>query len=248
MIKSISKIICVISFCVLSLSVSAQIETGAKTGISFNQFSQPGTIIGTSLGIYGSYRINPFLSVKLEPQYSQEGGARPGYTRYYYEISNDIHSVDFINPSVRFHNLQIPVLVQATLPDLADESIAPVIIAGVSYAMTISAKEQHTKRYNFSGEYDPFGASPSLDVAYQRENVTDNYARNQWSAWFGMGLQFKTGERTCILDVRYRQGLNNLNLLRFASPGSEDFPVPGTGGKLRSTSVSINFSMSLFNF
>jgi hypothetical protein len=88
--------------------------------------------------------------------------------------------------------------------------------------MVITAMEQHTKRYNFVEEdYRPI-RHRMLDVSYQHENVIDNYARNQWSLWFGMGLQFKGGERTYSFDVRYRQGLNNLNNLRFASPGNYD--------------------------
>jgi hypothetical protein len=64
-----------------------------------------------------------------------------------------------------------------------------------------------------------------------------------------MGMKVKTGDRTFGFDVRYRHGLNNLNRLRFASPGNgDDFGVAGTGGKLFSSSLSLNFSMSIFNF
>jgi hypothetical protein len=253
MIKKLLIHLYVLCLCVVAHTACGQITLGAKTGVNLNQFSQPGTIIGVNAGIYGAYRVNSFLSVKLEPQYSQEGGGRPGYTRQYSEISNDISSVEFVNPSVRFHNLQIPLFVELTLPELSDQTIVPVLMLGGSYAMTILTMEEHTKRYHFAYTSESSGGSPyypaSLDVSYQRENVIDNYARNQWSLWFGMGLQFKGGERTYSFDVRYRQGLNNLNNLRFASPGNGvDIGVPGTGGNLRSSSLSFNFSMSLFNF
>jgi hypothetical protein len=238
----------VLCLCVVAHTACGQITLGAKTGVNLNQFSQPGTTIGVNAGIYGTYRVNSFLSVKLEPQYSQEGGGRPDYGRIYTEISSNISNVYFLNPSVRFHNLQIPLFVELTLPELSDQTIVPVLMLGGSYGMVITAMEQHTKRYNFVEE-DYSNPASMLDVSYQHENVIDNYARNQWSLWFGMGLQFKGGERTYSFDVRYRQGLNNLNNLRFASPGNgSNIGVPGTGGNLRSSSLSLNFSMSLFNF
>lgn len=230
----------------------AQLTVGAKTGVNLNQFSQPGTLMGVNAGIYASYRLNPFLSVRFEPHYSQEGGARPAYTRFYDDVSDDIYAINFINPSVRFHNVQLPLLLELSLPELTDQTVMPVLLIGGSYAINAVAFEQHTKRYQFTEGVYYSGSGfdmPSLDVSYQRENVTSNYARGQWSIWGGVGIQFKTGERTFTFDVRYRQGLNNLNLLRFASPGNgNDIGVPGSGGILRSSSVSFNFSMSIFNF
>lgn len=249
------KLLIIICLFVLRASVydaCAQVTLGAKAGVNLNQFSQPGTLMGVNAGIYASYRLNPFLSVRFEPHYSQEGGGRPTYVRYYDDVSDNILSVVFLNPSVRFHTVQLPLLLEFTLPELTDQTVTPVLLVGGSYAINMAAIEQHTKRYNFvEGSYsDGSGFDmPSLDVSYQRENVTSNYTRGQWSLWGGVGIQFKTGQRTFSFDVRYRQGLNNLNLLRFASPGNgNDIGVPGTGGILRSSSVSFNFSMSIFNF
>jgi hypothetical protein len=252
MIKQLCSKLCVLLITVTGFSAySQQITIGAKTGINLNQFSQPGTTVGPNVGIYGSYQVLPFVRLKLEPQYSQEGGGRPDYARNYSSISDNVSSITFINPSVRFHNIQVPLLAEITLPEFADEAIAPKLILGASYAMAISSMEQHTKRYTFIDSSLP-GTDPSaqLDVSYQRENVIDNYKRNQFSLWLGMGIDFKTASRTMSFDVRYRQGITDLNQLRFASPGNSNgtFGVPGTGGKLYSTSVSFNFSMSIFNF
>jgi hypothetical protein len=246
--KLLTNFYALLLFCVITNQVNGQISLGAKTGVNLNQFRQPGTTMGANFGIYGSYQINSFLTIKLEPQYSQEGGGRPDYYRNYSEISNDVYSVQFINPSVRFHNLQIPLLVEVTLPELTDQTIVPTLIVGGSYAMALASFEQHLKRYAFNNSINNYDFS-YMDVAYQRDNVLDNYSRNQWSLWFGMGMKVKTGDRTFGFDVRYRHGLNNLNRLRFASPGNnDDFGVAGTGGKLFSSSLSLNFSMSIFNF
>lgn len=219
-----------------------QITLGAKTGLNVNQFSQPGTTIGANVGIYGSYPVMPFLTVKLEPQYSQEGGGRPDYTRDYSQISDNVVFISFVNPNVTFHNVQVPLLLEFTLPEFQDEAMVPKLILGGSYGFMVSAMEEHTKRYYY---LDPGASSyTQLDVGYQRENVIDNYARNQWSLIFGMGMQYKVADRTFMFDLRYRQGMNNLNMHRFTSPTF----VPGTGGNLRSSTLSFNFSMSIFNF
>lgn len=244
-------------FCVLALMaiaahrVNGQITLGAKTGLNLNQFQQPGTTTGVNFGLYGSYQLNPFLTLKLEPHYSLEGGGRPTYARYYGDVSNTIYSIGLMNPSVRFHMLQLPILLEVTLPELTDQTIVPTLIVGGSYGFAMSSIEMYTKRYFFQDESSAYSYynAPTVDVAYQRENVIDNYSRNQWSLWLGMGMKVKTGDRTFGFDVRYRHGLNNLNRLRFASPGNGyDIGVPGTGGKLLSSTVSLNFSMSILNF
>jgi len=251
----------VVALLVSASGAFAQIIVGAKTGVNLNQFSQPGTTVGLNIGAYGTYQATPFLNVRFEPQYSQEGGARPDYSRDYSDISDNISNVHFINPSVLFHNVQIPLLLEFTLPEFSEETIRPKLILGGSYGIMIAATETATKRYEFiednggsssSSPSDPLvDEEPAmLDVAYQRETVTDNYSRNQWSLWFGMGLDFEAGERSYSFDIRYRQGLSNLNQLRFASPGNSTgtIGVPGTGGKLYSSSLSFNFAVSIFNF
>ena len=249
MIKNLSRKPCllVVFMCSVWGMAHAQITLGAKTGINVNQFSQPGTTIGANVGIYGAYQVLPFLSVKLEPQYSQEGGGRPDYSRDYSQISDNVTFITFVNPNVTFHNVLVPLLLEFTLPEFQDEAMVPKLILGGSYGLMVSAMEEHTKRYNYVDNVPPLSGSSNftqLDVAYQRENVIDNYARNQWSLIFGMGMQYKVADRTFMFDLRYRQGMNNLNMLRFASPTF----TPGTGGNLRSSSMSFNFSMSIFNF
>jgi hypothetical protein len=253
MTKKLLTILCVLGCCAMSYHATGQISIGAKTGVNLNQFRQPGTTMGVSLGAYGSYQFNPWITVKFEPQYSLEGGGRPNYYRDYTDISDNLDYVYFMNPSIKFHNLQFPVLVEVTLPELTDQTIVPFLVVGASYALTMASVEQHTKRYLFHNDFSSFSSpsfvlNPDVDVSYQKENVTDNYSRNQWSLWLGMGMKVKTGDRTFGFDVRYRHGLNNLNQLRFASPGNgSDIGVPGTGGKLFSSTLSLNFSMSILN-
>ena len=231
-------------------TLKAQVTIGAKTGVNLNQFSQPGTSIGYSIGAFGSYNLTSFLSVKLEPQYSLEGGGRPNYTRNYSEgVLEGVSSVEYVNPTINFHNIQIPLLLELTLPEFAEEAVKPKLILGGSVAFTAVAKDRHTLRYTF---VDPLLGDPlpRLDVAYQSEVVSELYKATQLSLWVGLGLDFKAASRTFSFDIRYRQGVNNLNLARGASPGniSGTIGIPGTGGNLYSSSLSFNFSTSIFNF
>ena len=231
-------------------ALNAQVTIGAKTGVNLNQFSQPGTSIGYNIGAFGSYNLTSFLSVKLEPQYSLEGGGRPNYTRNLQEGTLEgVSSIEYINPTVNFHNIQIPLLLEFTLPEFAEEAVKPKLILGGSVAFTSVAKDRHTLRYTF---VDPLQGDPlpRLDVAYQSENVSELYSGNQWSLWVGIGLDFKLAKRVFSFDMRYRQGVSNLNLARYVSPGntSGSLGIPGTGGKLFSSSLSFNFSTSIFNF
>ena len=231
-------------------TAKAQVTVGAKTGFNLNQFTQPGTSIGYSIGAYGAYPVTGFLSVKLEPQYSLEGGGRPDYTRFYSEgVLAGVTSVAYVNPTTNFHNIQIPLLLELTLPEFADETVKPKLILGGSVGFMMGAKDRHTLRYTFA---DPFLGDqlPQLDVAYQSEVVSELYKATQWSLWVGLGLDFKAASRTFSFDMRYRQGVNNLNLARGASPGNTlgTIGIPGTGGNLYSSSFSFNFSTSIFNF
>jgi hypothetical protein len=238
-------------------SALGQVVVGAKVGLNLNQFSQPGTTVGFNGGVYASYQATPAIAVRFEPHYSMEGGGRPDYNKNYSELSDNVYSITYMNPYVVFHNVQIPLLVELTLPEFSEETVKPKLILGGSYGLMVAATETATKRYEFTEEStgSSSGSSteeptPLLDVSYQREPATDNYARNQWNLWFGMGLEFEAGERTFSFDVRYRQGLNNLNLLRFASPGnaSGTTGTAGTGGELFSSTVSFNFSVSIFTY
>ncbi|GHN00073.1 hypothetical protein WSM22_15620 [Cytophagales bacterium WSM2-2] len=237
-----------------ALQVSAQISVGAKLGANINQFTQPGSTIGFSVGAYGSYKVLPFLNLKLEPQYTMQGGARESYARDYTVIEGNVSQIQFINPSVIMHNLEVPVLAELTLPEFADENVIPKFIIGGSYAMMIKAVETSTHRYVFNDGTSSTPATPSVDVGYQRENVTDNYARNQFSFIVGFGMMFKTDKRDFQFDIRYRQGLTQVNLLKFpdaiqkTTGSSGPLPANGIGGNLHTSTLSFNFSMTIFNF
>ena len=108
-------------------------------------------------------------------------------------------------------------------------------------ARTLGAIEHRTQRYNFAD-------GVSVDVGYARETVTDNYKRNQFAVIAGMGMNYNLGKRVFHMDVRYRQGLTQLNQIRYASTSGLIGNQGQPGGKLYSSSLTFNFGMTLFNF
>jgi len=243
---------------VIPLQLWAQFSVGAKIGPTLNQFSQPGTMIGFSGGGYASYHVLPILNVKIEPQYSMQGGARQSYYVNYSAIDGNVAAIGFYNPSVIMHTVEVPLLAELTLPEFEDETIIPKLILGGSWSLMAKATETSTMRYFFND------GTPAVDVGYRRQNVTDNYTRSQFSAVVGFGVQFKTDSRDFQIDVRYRQGFTQVNRIKYpdaiqpltSSPSSSSsssstsvgFPANGVGGNLYTSSLSINFSMTILNF
>ena len=222
------------------------ITLGAKIGASLNQFSQPGTAVGLNLGAFGKYHLLDFLDVRLELLYSTQGGGRSDYTRYsdtglfgsFGSVSSSstgsvgVASITSVNPYITFNTIEIPLLAELGLPEFKDLNIQPKLLLGGSYSGVMSAIEHRTTRYNFND-------GTAVDVAYSRETVKDNYKTAQWSLIAGMGMNYNLGKRVFHMDIRYRQGLTQLNNQKYTG---------AAGGKLYSSSLIFNFGMTLFNF
>jgi hypothetical protein len=191
---------------------------GIKIGPSFNQFTQPGSFIGLNAGFFGKHQINESFNITVEALYSLQGGGRQAYTKVYNKADQSqfvVNTITNINPFVVFHNLEIPLLVEFGFPELRKSSIQPRFSFGGSYSMVIRAYETKIQRYNYSD-------GSAVDLGYIREDVADRYKKNQYSAIAAIGLDFKTARRTFFIEVRYRQGLTQLNKYTYVSPGTGD--------------------------
>ena len=109
----------------------------------------------------------------------------------------------------------------------------PKLLLGGSYGYMFGATELHTTQYIFSN-------GTFADIPYLKENVGSNYEQSQLSLMAGMGIQFKGEKRDFSFDIRYRQGMTQLNKVK-ASYSTID-------GRLFSSTLSLNFSMTLFKF
>ncbi len=207
---------------------------GIKFGPSFNQFSQPGSFIGFNVGVFAKYKISDVFSPRVELLYATQGGARNDYTKTYADgdPSNpnpSVNSIANLNPYVTFNSIEIPFLAEFSFPEMAGLAIQPKLLVGGSYSRAISIVETKTQRYTYSN-------GSTVDIGYSREDVSGIYNPNQISAIGGMGLQFATPRRTFNVEMRYRQGLTQLN--NYVNSSS------GIGGKLYSSSLIFNVSVT----
>jgi len=221
---------------VLIPAASAQFVVGLQTGVNLNQFTMPGTTIGLNAGAYGSYKFASFAKARLEILYSQEGGGRQNYSIPLTDprlagVAGNIAQLNYINPFVYMHNLQVPVMVELTLPEFSDEAVMPKLILGGSYGYMFSANELHTAQYIFND-------NTFANIPYLREDVGSSYVASQFSLIAGFGLEFNTDKRSFSFDVRYRQGLTQLN--------NVNETLSYKDGRLFSSTLSFNLSMSLF--
>lgn len=222
------------SACRTNTAYKPGMEYGIKFGPSFNQFAQPGTMIGFNFGLFGNYKFNNCVAARVELLYSSQGGGRTDYRRVDVDPADPFGgravSVTNVNPQVVFNNIEIPVLAELCLPEFSKEMIRPKLLVGGSYSYMLSAVEHKTSRYNF---YDGTFA----DMAYTKQNVSSYYNPHQFSAIIGTGICFHLNNRKFHVDVRYRAGLTQLNM--------RPFDIPGMGGKLHSSSLIFNMGFTL---
>jgi hypothetical protein len=244
MIKLLKKVVklCLIAGTVMLVSSTAyaQIEVGAKLGVNINQFNQPGTIFGFNGGAFARYPVLDFVSVRAELLYMQQGGERSPYTRNMTGSGADgnITSISYSNRYVNLNNLEVPILAEITHPDFIAESIKPKLLLGVAYGFLLSATESSERTY-----FMATGATPQITFSDNHDNVRSNYEHNNVGLIAGVAIDYKIGERTFTTEVRYRRSLTQLNLINSLSN-----QVPGQFGNLYSSTLSINFGMTLFNF
>ena len=246
---TIRKTLSFLTITLLASATHAQITAGAKVGANINQFNQPGTVFGFTGGAFGKYQVKEFLGVRLEVLYNQQGGARQNYSRDYSAIGGNVDYVYFTNRYVTLHNLEVPLIVELSHPSFSDETIKPKLLLGAAYGANLSAIEHHEKTYYFNDGSSPSSTVYSMMVSDLKENVGSNYKLNQWGLIAGFGMEMKTGEHTCTLEVRYRKSLNQLNNIRFGVAEQDGLPgTIGQQGDLYSSTITISFGVSIFNF
>lgn len=248
MIEPIKRVIklCLITgtLILFSSAVHAQIMVGARLGANINQFNQPGTIFGFNGGAFARYQVMDFVSARGELTYNQQGGARSGYTRDLINtgLGETFSSVTYTNRYVNLNNLEIAAIAEITHPDFIEETVMPKLLIGLAYGYLISANESAEKTYNYNTSNPSATGLTSFTISDTHENVRSNYQHGQLGFIVGMAVDYKVGERTFTTEVRYRKSINQLHAINNITQ------VPGEIGDLYTTTISLNFAMTLFNF
>jgi len=205
---------------------------GAKIGANFNQFSQPLTNIGGSVGGFVRYQILDFLEAQGELIYSQQGGGRMDYTRDFSFIDGPIRNVQYVNRSIMLHNIEVPISARLTMPEFNGGAIVPKLIVGGSYSYNMAAMEYNDKIFNF------VDGTRGL-VSNTTENVSLNYFPHNFSVHAGIALDFNLADaKVFTMEFKYRKGFSNLNQVMTTITELTD--------KLYSSAFSVNFSYRIF--
>ncbi len=217
----------------------SQIAVGAKGGINFNSFRKSETfrnhfdaIPGFNLGAYGKYPVLPFLTARAEVLYFQQGG-----NLYDYRMAAELYHSD---AKIKFHNVEIPLLAELSLPSLSEDPLQPKLLLGGFYSYSIYTRESYTSIITVSGY-------PTLTGDGYR-NSQSQYYRSQAGLIAGLAAEMKVFNYPVSLEFRYQYNLNTQN-----KPGTQyDYDLKNTTGRwgndLKLHTLSINIGVTLFYF
>jgi hypothetical protein len=224
---------------IIVVPASAQIAVGPKAGVNFNSFRQSKSfrnyfdpIGGFNFGGFAKYPITNFLKARVEVLYFQQGG-----NIYDYRVISEMYRSD---AKVKFHNVEIPFLVELGLPSLNEDPLQPKLLLGGFYSTSLYSKESFTNIVKVSGrekiEYDGF------------LNVKDQYNRSQYGIVGGIGAEMKIFKYPVSLEFRYQYNLNRAN-----KPGTQNsYNLQNTtdkwGNELKLHTLSINVGVTMFYF
>lgn len=225
-----------ILFLSITIAVSAQDDEarysyGAKGGIAVSSFSNnvphTGSRVGFMIGAFGTYVLNPTLTLQTEINYLQQGGTLLTYrdeTRF--GAPANFFTVNQTHSNVTLHTIEIPIMVQYQIP-ISDLPVK--VYAGPSASYLLSA----TDNFERTGET----STGLLVTATGREEVKSLYESFQFGINAGLGFYIPYGGKTIFLDARYRYAV---------TPSRSYYSyitLNGTDEKIRSNAVS--FSVGL---
>jgi hypothetical protein len=230
----------VVAFCVTqSFTSSAQIVVGPKVGVNFNSFRKSKTfenyfdvIPGFNAGVFAKRNVLPYLTGRVEVLYMQQGA-----NLYDYYIIDDVFRK---HSKVRFHNIEVPVLVELGLPSLAMETLQPKLLLGGFYSYTFFARESYTSIAKLSGR-------PS--VAFEgSSDVQNQFYRSQYGIIGALAADVQLFHHPVSLEFRYQYNMSRANKAGSQSSYNLEATTEKWGNRLYLHTLSFNVGVTLFNF
>jgi hypothetical protein len=189
------------------------------------------SVLGFNAGGYAKYQVLSFLTARAELLYFQQGGT----VENYYSLPP---TVQHKNVKLTQHTLQIPLVAELGIPGMEENTIQPKLMLGGYYGFTIASRESFNvvSKSKFETVSNKSGA-----------NVSGSYVYNQAGFLVGLGADMKMGDKDLSIEFRYNQNLTIINesgaALTNLGPTLKNYQ-----GDLRTSTFSINFGMTLFNF
>ena len=194
----------------------SEITYGGKVGLTSSGFYEgfaegrphTGSLSGLVIGGFASYSVLDYLDVSAELLYMQQGGTRV-------ELKESIvnRTPVAITGNVRLHNVEFPVLLRATLPNLGLD-FKPQLVVGPSVGYNVAAVQSQDVTY-FLAPYDDgqngLEAGAFSTTNSGSENVRSEYQSMQYGLNIGLGIELPLEAFTLVFDTRYRYGINPVN-------------------------------------
>lgn len=190
---------------------------GGKAGATLNQFNQPGTMVGLTAGLVGSYEVTDYFTPQIELLYTMSGGGRADASRT--GLGSEVLAVHYQNRSVVMQNIEVPLMLFFTLSELNAGPIVPRFGIGVSYAYCMAAFENHDKIYSLADGTETI-------LGNRTENILSDIEVHQFAFNVGLAIDYKLeGGKVLGTEMRYKHGLNDVNLYKTTYTGSAQFPT-----------------------
>lgn len=194
----------------------SEITYGGKVGLTSSGFYEgfakgrphTGSVSGLMIGGFASYSVLDFLDVSAELLYMQQGGTRVEWKQ---SVVRD--SKIAITGNVRLHNVEFPVLLRATLPDL-DLGFKPQLVVGPSIGYNVAAIQSQDVTYFVEEQTDgqPGIQGNQFSITNSgTENVRSEYRTMQYGLNIGLGAEIPLEAFSLVFDARYRYGINPVN-------------------------------------
>lgn len=194
----------------------SEITYGGKIGLTSSSFYEgfaegrphTGSMTGLMVGGFASYSVMDFLDVSAELLYMQQGGTRV-------ELKESIVNGTpvAITGNVRLHNVEFPVLLRASLPNLGI-GIKPQLVVGPSVGYNVAAVQSQDVTYFLAPPSDEELGIESGTFSTTNsgsENVRSEYQTMQYGLNIGLGAELPGEAFNLVFDARYRYGINPVN-------------------------------------
>ncbi len=170
------------------------VSVGAKVLSNMTVSNGTTSAFGYGAGGYVNLNLLSFLTVRGELLYVSHAARLNSYN----ESLGSGGSVDYHHRNLRFHTLEIPILLQFPLPIM--ESLKPKIYVGGSYSYNFSVYEINNRAYKLT--------NPESTINYYGygDNVSSYFQMYNASAIGGLSVSFDS----FVVDARYQQGFPNL--------------------------------------
>lgn len=206
--KKFTFIIAIMCLILIKPATAQDIKFGAKAGylegtLAVEDGEWQSVSPGYEIGLFGQYNIMDILGVSFEPVFSRQGSFDFDPINIYHEDSPKL-DFEYKDQKLFISKIEFPVLAQLNM----DMGMDVRLFAGPSFDY-ISKVTHYTWRDQ---------ASIDDDFIYEISNkseVTERFQYWNYAAVIGVGTDFEVGPVDLRVDVKYKHGFNDINVVQY---------------------------------